>query len=143
MGEIDWSRPNREGDAWIAENVMGFVPHPVEGHERWDSALWTNPQGEHCLRDDHDGIPFYTRDIAAAWQVVEKLGLALVPQSDGDGFRWLAMDCESVSYGDGITLHDRAGSCVGWTTAPLAICHVASLALEVDRARATPPAPSP
>lgn len=56
--------PGRELDALVAEKVMGYkrLEPTLDWPERW-------------LCDDRKlgGIPAYSTDIAAAWEVVEKL----------------------------------------------------------------------
>jgi hypothetical protein len=51
----------RELDALVAERVLGL---------RIDDAWFQHPDGR---RVSSDGLPHYSTDIAAAWQVVDKL----------------------------------------------------------------------
>jgi len=53
---------SRELDARVAR-AMGWKSDPDHG---WDVAVWIHPDRGVCLRDDVDGVPFYSTDIAAA-----------------------------------------------------------------------------
>lgn len=72
-------KAGREMDALVAEKVMGLVlTCPVDA--RCDHSVGTNRDGTSAKRNFcrwPDGkehwIPFYSTDIADAWQVVEKL----------------------------------------------------------------------
>lgn len=68
-------RPGRELDTFIAQNVLG---HPVKVRAK---QLWeVTPLGERPLQK-------YSRDISAAWQVVERLGITIIPV---EGNLWFA-----------------------------------------------------
>jgi hypothetical protein len=58
---------NREIDALVAENVMGWILIPRE------KLGWGIPPGRPHLVDEVKEIPHYSTDIAAAWEVVEKM----------------------------------------------------------------------
>jgi len=64
-------KPGRELDALVAEKVMGWAPEYPGG--------WLHPPRNHPNRKkylDHDGCSVlqpYSTDIAAAWEVVEKI----------------------------------------------------------------------
>jgi len=87
--------------------------------------------GYRCGGDKEDEVnTFFSEDVSASRLIAEKLGLAIIPQSDGDGFRWLALDLEKVLYaGSSITLLEKNGSAVSAETIPLAICRAALLAV--------------
>jgi hypothetical protein len=65
----------RDLDIFIAENVLG---HPVRMIE---AELWeTTALGDRPLRK-------FSRDISAAWEVVEKMGITIIPV---EGSGWFA-----------------------------------------------------
>jgi hypothetical protein len=69
--------------------------------------------------------PAYSADISAAWTLVEKFGLALIPQSSGiEGkFRWFACDVDTVIYrGNETAIVPVDGTEHSAETAPLVIC---------------------
>ena len=126
-------------DALVAERVMGWRRcQPVQRGDGWwycpgcrsyyGRAAWPDEQkirAYWCGRNTTEA-PHYSTDIAAAFTVAAKLGLALVPQSDGDGgFTWLACDLVSVSYAGTITLDPKEGTAWSAPTAPLAVCRAA------------------
>lgn len=91
-------KPGRELDALIAEKVMGMnVQH---------GRVWS--QEGKCLRETD--LPSYSTDIAAAWEVVEKLKLGLLP----DGDKWIAGQADRAGL-------ETSNLCWG-DTAPHAIC---------------------
>lgn len=59
------------------------------------------------------------------WPLAERHGLALIPQSHGDGFRWLACDIERVHYGGAIIIYPKDGKAISADTAVEAIRRVA------------------
>lgn len=65
-------KPGRELDALVAEKVMGwkftggFSTDPELGSDRWA----TDSNGHERFYQD---VPYYSTDIAAAWEVVEIL----------------------------------------------------------------------
>jgi hypothetical protein len=69
-------RPERELDIFIAREVFGR-PVTVKQEELWEVSL----QGDRPL-------PKYSRDITAAWEVVEKLGVTIIPI---EGNSWFAI----------------------------------------------------
>jgi hypothetical protein len=131
----------REMDALVAERVMGWTPKPPYGH--WYDADG-NPSGYHPEATDcRKWSP--STDIAAAWQVVEKINadpswkggtmprwFAISgPANCGDG-RWCAgFQYEICLSGDLWTRDmiewDEDTCCAGGETAPLAVCRAALL----------------
>lgn len=78
-------------------------------------------------------VPNYSTNEKLALQIAEKYKLALVPQSDDDGVRWLACDLESVFYDSNITLNPKEtedGEEILWSakSISLAICLTALVA---------------
>ena len=83
MAEIDWTKPNREADAWIAEHVFGeSVPPEIGDEDRWqnEDGTWTIEVSD--VDDEGNWTrswtqwqwpPCYTHSIAAAWDVVTHL----------------------------------------------------------------------
>jgi len=108
-------KPGRELDALVAEKVMGWTyGHPCP--EGMDCLHWADEKGK--VRDYKP--PQYSTDIAAAWEVVEKMSeqwpqYQLAKIEDG----W------SVMWGfDGYGWPEATGK-----TAPEAICKAALLAV--------------
>jgi hypothetical protein len=120
--------PGRELDRLIAEKVMGWSP--VKG----DPSSFENPsefQDEWMSR--HAGVwqwlPAYSTDIAAAWEVVEKLKtIPGKPEEWGDGFdtpfeiriSWMPSFSEwQVAWSPAYWIYEHEASAA---TAPHAIC---------------------
>lgn len=70
-------RPGRELDTFIAEKVLGHQVK-IRAREVWE----TTSSGERHLRK-------FSRDIAAAWEVVEKLGITIIPVEEGQWFAFV------------------------------------------------------
>lgn len=110
--DIDNMQAGRELDALILKGIFGLEPQEcmVGGHPRGCPGSTT--------------ITSYSTDIAAAWQVVEKLmnelQLAFYLDSRGDKL-W---DCSFTRDSLDIT-----PGCLGVDTAPLAICRAALMAV--------------
>ena len=105
----------REMDALIRQYVFGQTPPRKNGE-------LTRSWVDGYLCED----TFYSTDIAAAWEVVEKLKMAIVPLESPDG--WASHDNQSFDIIHGY--YERP--VVDWasaTTAPLAICRAALLAI--------------
>jgi hypothetical protein len=68
----------RELDALIAEKVMGWKVNGHDSYYRW----WGSPPG--WKEPQSVEIPHYSTAIAAAWTVVEKLGLWVGPFVKGE-----------------------------------------------------------
>ena len=113
--DIENMQAGREMDAIIAEKVF-----------KLDAACWV----EACEVEGHL-IAEYSTDIAAAWEVVEKLDLfnrdlALMRTSGGYGIYPLVRDVTGAQVLD--ICHPVAKD----ETAPLAICRAALLAVGQD-----------
>lgn len=154
--DIDEMEAGRKLDALVAEKVMGWTaqemqlvlfPSSKEQALEWGWEEYTEENYDwrrgwlfpdfkpplslhHPIGWDYRKLPRYSIDIAAAWSVVEKLGLAIVPQSAHGGFDWLALDLELVRYGNDITLVERGDTAHSAPTAQLAICRAALKAVE-------------
>jgi hypothetical protein len=69
-----------------------------------------SPNIYHYLENDKHKKVAYTSiqpfspstNIKDAWVLAERLGLCVIPQSDGDKFRWYACDLKTVSYANGL-----------------------------------------
>lgn len=94
-----------ELDAIIAEKVMGWKRVPGT-----ESGAWMDP----CTNDGRMGSWSPSTDIAAAWEVVEKLKLSLIPTNKG----WIVSQH-----------HLFEGPFGEDETAPLAICRAALAAI--------------
>lgn len=108
----------REMDAMIAEKCMGW-----EYKETYRTMTWELPHKKVIALFSPEGIektpPHYSTNIAAAWEVVEKLKIFSInaPRSTKEFYSaW----CWVIGYG-----HENAQA----DTAPLAICRVALLAV--------------
>lgn len=121
-------KPGREADAIVAEKVMG---HTVEWGKTWTLDDWSSTdncteehgpgiprgQGMHIANPPRESVPEYSTDIAAAWEVVEKVEATgrWLWLSRGPG-GWIA--AFSAAENQAVPLHAKASA----STAPLAIC---------------------
>lgn len=110
--KTDVLEAGRELDALVAQKVMGW---PL--HIKCFSCCEENPSHAHTgLR-----VPNYSTDIAAAMELVKKLGSPVRLYWDCDEWHF-------EMYSDGIT---RAYGCAsGFDGAPLAICRAALKAMK-------------
>lgn len=115
----------RSLDVAVAEQVMGFAVSP-----KGDDWVEQRPEGSRPVRP-------YSTDIGAAWEVVEKLGVTLLPVEHGSWFalagprrEWKSPDelIECLQKRD----FSNAGAGVS-ESAPHAIC-LAGLAMAQRRA---------
>lgn len=113
--------PGRDLDALVAEKVMGWMTRGT-GESISDPAEWVMPNG---LRG-REAPPFYSTDISAAWQVVEKMN------RDGWCFR-VASASPDNNYYEGYFVKGDKVSQVWLDTAPHAICVAALKAVELSR----------
>ena len=101
-------------DAMVAEKLMGWKYHPL-----WNAFI--RPDG---LRNDGSLIPNYSTNIAAAWEVVEKM-----TKVKGYGFScdWVEPDylIEFVLYTSPSNLYFSNTD----PTVPLAICRATLLTI--------------
>ena len=112
----------REMDALVAEKVMG-----------WSRGTY-HSDGVDYLRDpegtSHLNVPQYSTDIAAAWQVVEKIRTKypVIRISTGDlmGKYW---QCHMADAWREVSHEDDSDWFANAPTAPLAICRAALLAV--------------
>jgi hypothetical protein len=106
----------RELDALVAEKVMGWTS--VRTGKKYDASdfddLYGQPPGG---ADWRYPVPRYSEDIAAAWGVVQKIGLFVGPFVAGEWWASLSID----DY-----LNSR---CSKGATGPLAICRAALSAM--------------
>lgn len=114
-------RPGRELDSFIAEKVLNH-PIKVKAKQLWE----ITPEGERPLRK-------FSRDMTAAWEVVEKMGITIIPLQPntwfafvGTGTRWEspAAFIEFLQKGDFM----QSGAAVGENAAET-ICMAAFKAL--------------
>ncbi len=118
-------RPGRELDTFIAKEVLGHTVK-VKQRELWEvTAL-----GERPLRK-------FSREITAAWEIVEKMGVTVIPVEDGNWFafvgtgqRWKspAQFLEFLQKGEFL----NSGAAVGKNAAET-ICFAAVKAIEKSR----------
>jgi hypothetical protein len=109
--EIVQMEAGREMDALVAELVMGWEKRVFgDGVDYWHL-----PGGAICELD----APHYSTDIAAAWQVVEKLPFSVYVE-----VRWDGKNAEAWFDSGSQTWEASA------PTAPLAICRAALLAVQ-------------
>ena len=120
---------NREIDALIAKKVMGYEPseftHWPCGKARSPNQLYWRKDGKLFM---FDNLPHYSTDIAAAWQVVEKIkgkyrGVEI-------GYRLGGWFCQIE---DGTSdIDERYIAQAEADTAPLSICLAALKAVGVE-----------
>jgi hypothetical protein len=115
-------RPGRELDTYIAREALGHIVK-VKQKELWE----VTDKGERPLRK-------YSRDITAAWEVVERMGITIIPVEGqlwfafvGEGRAWKspAAFIEFLGKGDFM----NSGAAVGEDPAET-ICVAATNALE-------------
>jgi len=83
---------------------------------------WAN--GERVTMDDLEEVYDFhpSTNMNTAWELAKKEGIAVIPQSSGDGFRWYACDIKSVHYrGNEIALNTYNDSSISCDTAEEAI----------------------
>jgi hypothetical protein len=110
----------REIDRLVAEKVMGWKPFYDDG----DLISFITEFGTLFFSDDDESEWNPTINIADAWQVVEKLKIAVIPQADESpkNMRYLA-EIDDRPLGKHYEVFAE--------TAPLAICLVALKAVDV------------
>ena len=143
--DIDKMPAGEELDALVAENVMGGkwirfhdadYPDPDTEDGRVHATIvlpkdfdflcppeYVEDTGE-CPRTRYSWIPRYSTDIAAAWEVIDKLDELYSAWFEIRGPRvWLAQ-CHLPNY--------KQFSATGVASAPLAICRAALKAIKGD-----------
>lgn len=124
MNKSDKPQAGPEIDALIAEKVMGLEVsrevHPFKYHnvelDKERGGVWSSP------------IPAYSTDIAAAWEVVKKIGKPIEIRVDADEVSVSNHTCESIPL-PGWNWHQHVLEAA--PTAPLAICRAALKAIEL------------
>ncbi len=115
---IDEMTAGRELDALVCELVMGWRREPQWGLTTMGKPNKPSPEGTCSVTSEV--VPHYSTDIAAAWEVVEKLceldEFCLITYF-GSGGKVDGWVCELMSD----YKHDRMKA----LTAPLAICRAA------------------
>jgi hypothetical protein len=158
---------SRELDALVAEKVMGWArdsrltfgddlgikdcyylwpEQAVYRHKSEHDAYWErwSPNGAEVIINEF--VPAYSTDIAAAWQVVEKLTRPLANIRDGEwcldrlGYRCCEHDEDGVHGEWRCSFRADKGEDAEWvhvtaSTAPLAICLAALKACGVEPPR--------
>ena len=144
--DIDKLEAGRELDALVAEKVMGWKPWPIQIGTR-EHTYYFNADGFvdgamiHLFDDEYlwDG-PDFSKDIAAAWQVVERLvneGFCTGLLFDDNGHWALVNDgMQNVPIGDEpeyIATTFFVEKELWCDTAPLAICRAALKAVGFEQ----------
>jgi len=129
---VDEHPANRCLDAWVAEVVMGLPPreHAIRWEQGWTPEGddgWSGFQCSYCdasEKTDDPCVRHYSRWIAEAWEVVEKLsGLGVVSVASGDDRLGGLHMCEFIPWG---CYMGRGGLLrIEADTYPLAICRAA------------------
>lgn len=120
-------RPGRELDTFMAKEVLGHNVK-IKMKEIWEDT----DKGDRPLRK-------YSRDMTAAWEVMEKMNITLIPVEDGQWFamaghaqRWKS-PAEFVSYLQSGQFVD-SGAAVG-ANVPEIICIAAYNAVQGQKAQ--------
>ncbi len=143
--DIDSLVAGPELDALVAEKVMGMVWYrdwplnsegaainagiPFLSYPGRDIRLATDEDLKE--KKDLNGIEEYSTDIAAAWEVVEKLNLMVMPVESASGKRWgwaaeqITVEKADLKKGSGYYLEVGTELWTHAETAPLAICRAA------------------
>lgn len=110
-------KPGRELDALVAEKVMNFALGMMSEQDVEPSIIVDQAVAS------FDVIPYYSTDISAAWEVVEKLAGRFVPSLTlGPTNEWQAVFQESTD----VIYYEHSNS------APHAICLAALKAVGVN-----------
>jgi len=102
---------NRKIDRLVAEKIMGWKYYP-EGHHISNELTWIGADGGWYIK-----CPNYSTDIAAAWEVVEKLQkeyIVSILGPDDQGTHWCV---DIMSKNQKLNFANEVGN-----TAPMAIC---------------------
>lgn len=119
-------RPGRELDTKLAEEVFGHRVHVKKG-----ILFEETPAGDRPLRK-------YTKEMEAAWEVADKMRIAVIPVEGGQWFALLSGGQGWKSPQDFIEYLQtgkfaNAGAAVA-EAAPLAICLAANNAIDARKA---------
>jgi hypothetical protein len=129
-------KPSREIDALVAEKVMGWTRTASGWHHECPSA---GPDGVNIAAPPH-----FSTDIAAAWQVAEKLGLTVTPMSVRGIRKWGSARCNYFQGPPLVAVGMTKGR--DWETAetaPMAICLAALRWVGIQFAGSLPPEDGP
>ena len=120
-------KPGREMDALVATKIFGLVPCQAESHKN-DEAPW-DCYARLNSPDQGGELKAYSIDIAAAWEVVEKMRDThdFYLEKEKDDTRWIA----NFFPTSGEFLSE---DCASGNSAPHAIC-LAALKAVVSRGR--------
>ncbi|WP_206922906.1 BC1872 family protein [Alicyclobacillus suci] len=120
MAQYDWATmTQRQRDALVAEQVMGYQVVSYDGLlVSWDGGddIWSGV--------NRGGVPSYTTDISAAWEVVEQLRTRF----------YVDIELSEPALGVTVGLSDADGQveCTTCASAPEAISLAALRAKGVD-----------
>jgi hypothetical protein len=121
----------REMDALVAEKVMivEFTKHNYKAHDVLSNTI----EERTYYSTSFAPLPHYSTDIAAAWQVVEKLmemgDVFIENWQDGEWF----VACDPLMNKPRRNAASCDGKKTGKESAPLAICRAALLAVMEDK----------
>jgi len=122
-------REGRELDLRIAQEVLGYAVI-ADGDEYYE----TTPRGNRLL-------PHYSTSMGAAWDIVERMGITLIPIADG---MWFALVGHPEGWGspaDFVAYLGKGDYAEGGAamnrSAPLSVC-IAALSARAKSAQQTP-----
>ena len=118
--------PGRELDALVAEKVMAYTRN-ADGS--FLNAVGYHLSADNVCAEEYNRLPHFSTDIAAAWEVVEKLR----PRFEFNAFVY--ENGVRVAFWKKRTCGEIAGFCVA-DEIPHAICLAALKALEVPHTAA-------
>jgi hypothetical protein len=120
---IESMEAGRNLDVLVAEKVMGWTRYPEKMHptdnRTIDGVLYCPPDFPYD-RNAANVVPYFSTDIAAAWQVFAKFNYISIANVGGD------YQCKLLAFKDKNT-PERVDVIAG--TAPLAICKAALKAM--------------
>ena len=124
-------RPGREIDTKISQDIMGYRVK-VKAKELWEET----PLGDRPLRK-------YSKEITAAWEVVEKMNVTLIPVAEKGWFALAGKEARYESPAEFIKIlseNNFAQSGAGVDENPaLAICQAALMAKQNRQMEPTSP----
>ena len=127
MDNIDNSDASSSFETYVfrlpaLNNSLRYIDALVHKHVFGNEVLHDGEYYYSIVKGEERFLPHYSSDIAIAWSIMNKLGLTLIPQSDGSSFQWLCCDIKSVFYGGSIQVNPKEGTEFSSKSAPLAIC---------------------